>query len=121
VEIYGTDYPTPDGTAIRDYIHVTDLAEAHVLALGYLFEDAETTFLNLGTGQGHSVRDVITAVERVTGRKVPVRETARRPGDPTMLVATNEKATKILDWSPRFSDLDEIVKTAWEWHSRSEK
>ncbi len=121
VEIYGADYPTPDGTAIRDYIHVTDLAEAHVLALDYLFKDGETTFLNLGTGQGHSVRDVITAVERVTGRRVPVRETSRRPGDPTILVATHEKATKILDWSPRFSNLDEIVKTAWEWHLRSEK
>jgi len=118
VEIYGTDYPPPDGTCIRDYIHVTDLAEAHVLALNYLFDNGETTFFNLGTGQGHSVRDVINAVERLTGRKVPVRESPRRPGDPPILVATHEKASKILDWFPRVSELDEIVKTAWEWLSR---
>jgi UDP-arabinose 4-epimerase len=121
VEIYGTDYPTPDQTAIRDYIHVTDLAEAHVLALNYLFKDGETNFFNLGTGQGHSVRDVITAVEMVSGNAVPVRESDRRAGDSPILVATHEKASKILDWSPRISKLDEIVKTAWEWHLKSEK
>jgi len=121
VEIYGTDYPTPDQTAIRDYIHVTDLAEAHVLALNYLFKDGETNFFNLGTGQGHSVRDVITAVEMVSGNTVPVRERNRRAGDSPILVATHEKASKILAWFPRISELDEIVKTAWEWHLKSEK
>jgi len=115
VEVYGTDYPTPDGTAIRDYIHVTDLAAAHVLALRHLLEDGESTALNLGTGRGHSVREVIATVERVSGRAVPVREAARRPGDPPVLVAGAARASQLLGWSPRHSSLDEIVQTAWRW------
>jgi len=118
VKIYGTDYPTVDGTAIRDYIHVTDLADAHVLALNYLFKGGETASFNLGTGQGHSVRDVLTSVERVAGRMVPTLEGARRRGDPAILIATQEKATNTLDWCPRFSGLDNIVATAWNWHRK---
>ena len=120
VEIYGTDYPTPDGTAVRDYIHVTDLAEAHVLALRYLLEGGESTALNLGTGQGHSVREVIAAVERVGGREVSVREGPRRPGDPPVLVADATKANAVLGWRPKYGGLDGIVATAWRWHASHE-
>ena len=115
VEVYGTDYPTPDGTAVRDYIHVTDLAEAHVLALRYLLAGKNSIALNLGTGRGHSVREVTEAVERVTGRPVPVREAARRAGDPPALVANAAKAGRILRWKPKYSSLERIVETAWRW------
>jgi UDP-glucose-4-epimerase GalE len=118
VEIYGTDYPTPDGTAIRDYIHVTDLADAHVKALGDLAADGASFAVNLGTGQGCSVHEVIAAVERIGGRKVPRRETARRPGDPPELVADPRRAADRLGWQPRHSDLDTIVATALAWESR---
>jgi UDP-glucose-4-epimerase GalE len=118
VEVYGTDYPTPDGTAIRDYIHVTDLAEAHVLALRYLMDGGESTVLNLGTGKGYSVREVIAAVERCAGgRKVPYRDAQRRQGDPPSLVADPGRASSVLGWQPKHSDLDTIVQTAWKWHS----
>jgi UDP-glucose-4-epimerase GalE len=117
VEIYGTDYPTPDGTAIRDYIHVTDLADAHVRALGHL-ERGGSIALNLGTGQGASVREVIAAVERVAGRPVPQREAPRRPGDPPELVADPALARERLGWQPRYSDLDTIVATALAWENR---
>jgi UDP-arabinose 4-epimerase len=115
IEIFGTDYPTPDGTAIRDYIHVQDLAEAHVLALDRLLAGAPPMALNLGTGRGHSVREVIAAVERVTGTRVPRRETARRPGDPAVLVADPRLAQEALGWRPALSDLDRIVFTAFRW------
>ena len=118
VDIFGTDYATPDGTAVRDYIHVADLASAHVAALKHK-ADAPGVAFNLGTGRGHSVRDVIRAVERITGRRVPVRETARRPGDPAVLVADASRATSLLGWAPRHSDLDTIVETAWRWHARA--
>jgi UDP-glucose-4-epimerase GalE len=118
IDVYGTDYPTPDGTAIRDYIHVQDLAEAHVKALSYLFEGGETTQVNLGTGTGNSVREVIDAVERVTGRPVPRREVARRAGDPPELVADPSKANRLLGWKPAMSDIDSIIRTAWGWHQR---
>jgi UDP-glucose-4-epimerase GalE len=117
VDIYGSDYPTPDGTAIRDYIHVTDLAEAHYLALANLLDGGESTALNLGTGKGHSVREVIAAVERASGCYVPVREAERRAGDPPILVADGTKAKELLRWEPRRSTLDEIIETAWQWHA----
>jgi UDP-glucose-4-epimerase GalE len=116
VDVFGTDYPTPDGTAIRDYIHVADLAEAHVKAIEYLEAGGATTALNLGTGSGHTVKEVIAAVERVTGKKVPRREVGRRPGDPAALVADARRAAAALGWRPRMSDLDTIVATAWAWH-----
>ena len=115
VDIYGTDYPTPDGTAIRDYIHVTDLARAHILALRQL-EAGKSVLLNLGTGRGYSVREVITAVQTVTGRTVPARETPRRAGDPAVLVAAAGRAAEVLGWQPKYSDLSEIVRTAFDWH-----
>ena len=113
LEIYGDDYPTPDGTCIRDYIHVNDLAEAHVLGMEHL-ETGDSAALNLGTGKGYSVREVITAIERVTGRKVPARMAARRPGDPAELVADPTLAAKVLNWRARYS-LEQIVTTAWKW------
>ena len=118
VEIYGTDYPTPDGTAIRDYIHVTDLADAHVKALADLAAGGDSMALNLGTGSGASVREVVAAVERVAGRRVPKREAARRPGDPPELVADPALARARLGWQPRHSDLDTIVGTALAWETR---
>ncbi len=122
VEIYGTDYPTPDGTAIRDYIHVADLAEAHVRALHFLVEGGESTALNLGTGEGHSVRTVIDAVNRCVARTsggarpVPFSEAPRRAGDPPSLVAESLQAQKLLKWTPQHSSLDQIVTSAWNWH-----
>ena len=119
IDVFGTDYPTPDGTAVRDYIHVQDLADAHVKALSYLFEGGATTQVNLGTGTGNSVTEVIDAVERVTGRKVPKRLVARRAGDPPELVADPTKANALLGWKPKMSDIDSIIRTAWAWHTRS--
>jgi len=119
IDVFGTDYPTPDGTAVRDYIHVQDLADAHVKALSYLFEGGATTQVNLGTGTGNSVTEVIDAVERVTGRKVPKRLVARRAGDPPELVADPSKANSLLGWRPRMSDIDSIIRTACAWHTRN--
>jgi UDP-arabinose 4-epimerase len=116
VEVYGTDYPTPDGTAIRDYIHVEDLAAAHVAALEHLAEGGDNLALNLGTGHGHSVRAVIAAAERVSGRQVPHRTAPRRPGDPPVLVADARLAARRLGWQARSSDLDTIIGTALAWH-----
>ena len=113
LQIFGTDYPTPDGTCIRDYIHVNDLAEAHVLGLEYL-DSGESTALNLGTGNGHSVREVISTIERVTGKKVPADIAPRRPGDPPRLVADPSHAEKLLNWKAKRS-LEDIVSTAWKW------
>jgi len=118
VEIYGTDYPTPDKTAIRDYIHVTDLAEAHVRALELLLNGSESFALNMGTGKGHSVKEVIGAVEHVAGKPVPFKETGRRPGDSPVLIADGSSAYKLLDWKPGFTDLISIVETAWRWHEK---
>jgi UDP-arabinose 4-epimerase len=117
VKILGTDYPTPDGTAVRDYIHVEDLAEAHVKALEHLDQGGESIALNLGTGTGHSVREVIAAVERVSGSPVPVRTASRRAGDPAALLANTRRAGEVLSWKPRYTDLDLIVDTAWAWHA----
>jgi UDP-arabinose 4-epimerase len=116
IDIYGTDYPTPDGTAIRDYIHVQDLAEAHLRALEYLAVGRQSVALNLGTGRGHSVRDVIRTAEAVSGKSIPCREIARRPGDPSALVADPALAAELLGWRARVSDLDTIVRTALAWH-----
>jgi UDP-glucose-4-epimerase GalE len=116
LEIYGTDYPTPDRTAIRDYTHVMDLAEAHVAALRHMIKSHENAAINLGTGRGHSVRDVVAAVDRVSGRRIPVREVQRRAGDPPELVADPAKARQLLGWTPRYSSLESIVQTAWNWH-----
>jgi UDP-glucose-4-epimerase GalE len=121
VEIYGTDYPTPDGTAIRDYIHVTDLADAHVRALEYLAEGGESRALNLGTGQGYSVREVINAVGKISPHEVPFREGPRRAGDPPVLVADASHAGKALGWKPQHSRLEAIIQDAWNWHSTANR
>ena len=113
IAVFGTDYPTPDGTCIRDYIHVSDLAAAHLCALGWL--DGQSVTYNLGNGAGHSVREVIAAVERVGGRRVPVRDAPRRPGDPAALVAASGKLRAETGWVPLHAELDEIVRTAWAW------
>lgn len=118
IDILGTDYPTPDGSAIRDYIHVQDLADAHVRALDYLGAGGASVALNLGTGLGHSVRDVIAAAERITGRPIRRREAPRRPGDPPTLVADATLARAVLGWTPKVSDLDTILASAWAWHRR---
>jgi UDP-arabinose 4-epimerase len=118
IDLYGTDYPTPDGSAVRDYIHVQDLAEAHVAALGHLLDGGASLALNLGTGAGHSVREVIAAAERVTGRRIARREMARRAGDPPVLVADVARARASLGWQARMSGLDSILGTAWAWHNR---
>ena len=117
ISIFGNDYPTLDGTCIRDYIHVTDLAAAHVTALDYLVNGGASTQINLGTGTGHSVREVIEMVERVSGKPVPVLQKGRRDGDAPALVADASKALRILNWTPRCSSLESIVRTAWRWHS----
>jgi UDP-glucose-4-epimerase GalE len=120
VDIYGVDYTTRDGTAIRDYIHVTDLAEAHVLALRFLQSGGAATAFNLGVGCGYSVREVISKVEQVSRRKVPIRESARRPGDPPALIADASKANHLLKWRPACSSLDRIVETAWNWYRNND-
>ena len=120
VKIFGTDYPTPDGTCQRDYIHVTDLARAHVVGLQLLMEQrVESQAINLGTGQGYSVREVIETTRRITGKDFSVRETARRPGDPPKLIAAVDRAKKVLGWATTESGLDNIVRTAWNWIRQS--
>jgi len=117
VEIFGTDYDTDDGTAVRDYVHVCDLADAHVLAVDRLLAGGGSAAVNLGSGRGHSVREVIAAVERVGGVTVPTVESPRRPGDPPALVADARFGQSLLGWTPRKSDLHTIVRTAWDWHA----
>jgi UDP-glucose 4-epimerase len=121
IEIFGTDYDTADGTAVRDYVHVCDLAIAHVKALNRLFARGESASVNVGTGQGHSIRDVISAVEAVSRRAVPVVEGRRRSGDPPALIANPQLGQSLLGWKPLKSDLSTIVQTAWEWHRTREK
>jgi UDP-glucose 4-epimerase len=120
IEIFGTDYPTPDGTCVRDYIHVDDLASAHLLALEKL-QPSQHMHYNLGIGHGYSVREVIAAVEAVTGKKVPIKEGARRAGDPPVLVASSAKIQQELGWKPRYTDIKGIVETAWNWHQAHPK
>jgi UDP-glucose-4-epimerase GalE len=116
--LFGDDYPTPDGTCIRDFVHVSDLADAHIAALRGLEAGAASSAYNLGNGQGASVREVIESVRRTTGRDVPHQIGPRRPGDPARLVASSERARRGLGWTPRLAALDEIVRTAWAWHER---
>ena len=120
LEIYGTDYPSADGTAIRDYIHVQDLADAHVAALAKLRAGATSLSVNLGTGRGHSVRQVIAAVEKVSGKKIAVRETGRRAGDPPALVADARLAAEVLGWQARIPGIEAIVAHAWRWRQRKD-
>lgn len=117
IRIYGDDYATPDGTCIRDYIHVSDLADAHLLALTALETEGRLIF-NLGNGQGFSVREVIESARRVTGHAIPAEVHPRRPGDPAVLVASSEKAIRTLGWKPKYTQLDEIIRTAWIWHRK---
>jgi UDP-glucose-4-epimerase GalE len=116
LQVFGTDYPTPDGTPIRDYVHVIDLADAHMKALEYLERGGSSTVVNLGTGMGSSVFEVLCAAERIIGRPVPHEPTARRPGDPVALFADNQRAQDLFGWSPELG-LDEILGSAWNWHS----
>jgi UDP-arabinose 4-epimerase len=118
LDLFGSDYPTPDGTCIRDYIHVCDLARAHVAALDYLLNDHPSVALNLGSGQGVSVKQVVDAIKRVTGRPVPVRYAARRPGDPPILLADPTRAREVLGFVTDYADIDRICATAWAWHTR---
>lgn len=118
VPIYGADYPTPDRTAVRDYVHVVDVADAHIRAMRHLADGGESLTLNLGSERGSSVRDVVRAVERVTGRRVPTEAAPRRPGDPPTLIASSNAARSVLGWSPQFEELDVIIETAWEWRQR---
>ena len=124
IRIYGDDYPTPDGTCIRDYIHVSDLADAHLLALNALEPGAQNDgrlIFNLGNGQGFSVREVIESARRVTGHPIPAEIHPRRPGDPAVLVASSDKAIRELGWKPRYTQLDDILRTAWVWHQKRYK
>ena len=121
ISIFGTDYPTPDGTCIRDYIHVNDLADAHVLGLEYLLNGGESEVFNLGNGNGFSVREVIAAAEDVTGMVISVQECDRRIGDPPALIGTSEKARKILNWQPQYPGIKDIVSHAWQWHKTRHK
>jgi len=116
LEVYGTDYPTADGTAIRDYVHVTDIADAHLRALDVQLDDGSAVAVNLGTGAGRSVREVVEAARRVTGRPVPTVERPRRPGDPPELVAAVGRAASVLGWRVAHSSLEEILESAWRWH-----
>jgi len=118
ISIFGTDYPTPDGTCVRDYIHVSDLADAHVLGLEYLLKGGETAAFNLGNGSGFSVKEIIEASRAVTGKEIKAIECDRRPGDPPMLVGSAAKAKEVLGWNPRFADVKAIIAHAWQWHQK---
>ena len=116
IGIFGDDYQTPDGTCIRDYIHVTDLAQAHILAVKYLNKGNESDIFNLGNGVGFSVKEVIETARKVTGHPIPAKISKRRAGDPAILIASSDKAKSILGWNPSHNSLDEIIETAWKWH-----
>ncbi|WP_308388395.1 UDP-glucose 4-epimerase GalE [Acidithiobacillus sp. AMEEHan] len=118
ISVFGSDYPTPDGTCIRDYIHVWDLCSAHLLALEHLLQDGESIALNLGNGQGFSVQEVIDSARRVTGQEIRVQEQVRRPGDPAILVADSARARQFLGWQPKYADLDTIIAHAWAWEQQ---
>ncbi len=118
LSVFGTDYPTPDGTAVRDYVHIADLAEAHILSLEYLRRGGESEFLNLGTGDGYSVMEVIESASKVTKKLIPMRIEGRRAGDPPKLVADAGRAKKVLGWKPAMSDLSTILRSQWEWRQK---
>ena len=126
LKVNGVDYPTKDGTCIRDYIHVSDLVDAHLLALDYLFDESskqrriypKSNIFNLGNGQGFSVREVLDSAQKITGKKISVEEGPRRKGDPVELIADATKAKKLLGWKPKFSRLEDIVGSAWNWHQK---
>jgi UDP-glucose-4-epimerase GalE len=118
-ELYGTDFPTPDGTAIRDYIHVTDLARAHVLALRRLLTSPKSEFINLGTNKDYSVLQIIKKTEEILGKKILYKKKPRRKGDVPILLASKKKAERILGWKPQYSDIETIIKTAWAWHQKT--
>ncbi len=119
ISIFGTDYTTEDGTCVRDYIHVTDLAQAHIKAVEYLMEGGHSEIFNLGNGVGFSVRQVIDTARKVTGLPIPEKEEARRPGDPDVLIASSDKARELLGWKPEHDSLEDIIATAWNWHRRN--
>lgn len=116
ISVFGEDYPTKDGTCVRDYIHVTDLAQAHILALDYLMNGGENDVFNLGNGVGFTVKEVIDVAREVTGHPIPAQMAPRRAGDPAQLIASSEKAVKVLGWKPEYNDLSTIVASAWAWH-----
>ncbi|MGX7030284.1 UDP-glucose 4-epimerase GalE [Vagococcus zengguangii] len=116
ITIFGDDYPTADGTCIRDYVHVVDLCEAHILALNYLKEGNESSVFNLGSSEGFSVKEMVEAARRVTGKEIPAKIGERRAGDPAVLIASPQKAYDILGWKPQYTNVDKIIETAWEWH-----
>lgn len=117
LKIFGTDYDTPDGTNVRDYVHVVDLADAHILALKYLAEGNESNAFNLGSATGFSNRQILEAARKATGKEIPAEDAPRRPGDPDTLVADSSKARDILGWKPQYDDIEKIIATAWKWHS----
>ena len=119
ITIFGDDYPTPDGTCLRDYVHVMDLADAHILALNYLRNGGASEIFNLGNGRGFSVKEIIAAAEKVTGEKIKTEIGTRRAGDPAQLIASSDKAKKILGWSPKFSAVEKIIADAWNWHKNN--
>ena len=116
IMMFGDDYATPDGTCIRDYIHVTDLAQAHILALDHLLAGGDNNVFNLGNGVGFSVKEVVECARRVTGHPIPADVAPRRAGDPAQLIASSEKAKAVLGWKPQYDDLETIVSSAWAWH-----
>ena len=116
ITVFGTDYPTKDGTCIRDYIHITDLVDAHILALRYLMNGGESDIFNLGSSTGYSVFEMIEAARKVTGHPIPLEEGMRRAGDPALLIASSDKAKKVLGWNPKFTNIEEIIASAWKWH-----
>jgi len=118
IKIFGTDYPTSDGTCIRDYIHVNDLTRAHILALEALLSGADSAIYNLGNSKGYSVRELIDVARKVTGQSIAAVETGRRAGDPAVLVASSEKIRHDLGWSPQYEDLEPIIASAWMWHKK---
>ena len=116
ISVFGNDYDTKDGTCVRDYIHVNDLAQAHILAMEYLLKGGESNIFNLGNGVGFTVKEVIETARNVTNHTNPIREEERRTGDPSVLIASSEKARKVLGWKPQYADLRVIIETAWKWH-----
>lgn len=121
IKVFGTDYATPDGTCIRDYIHVNDLAQAHILVLEYLLNGGKSDSFNLGNGDGYSVREVIEMARKITGKEIKTVDWERRPGDPASLVGSADKLKKLLKWQPKYADINIIIKTAWNWHLSDNK